>query len=142
MVDVSVTAANLRTTANVAKFYNNQTAGEALTRGEACYKKASDEKWWLADADASAEASGSTVRVGIAAQDVGAEQIVDIVYYDPTFTPGFTVVANTVYAVSATAGGIMPIADISAGDYGVFLMIGISTTQAFLDIRKSGVVTA
>lgn len=138
MVDITVTPANLRIGAN-ARLAKQQQAGAAITRGKVVYKDTSDSnKWKLADANVAGLPSGANTDVGIALQDVSADQYFDVLLEDDDFTPGATLVVNTVYVLSATPGGIAPAADITTGWYGAFLMFAKSTTKAILRITKTG----
>lgn len=141
MTDITVTAANLRIGAN-ARVARRQLAGATITRGKVVYKDTSDsDKWKLADADVAGLVSGANTDVGIALQDVGADQYFDVLLEDDDFTPGATLVVNTAYVLSATAGGIAPAADITTDWRGVYLMFAKSTTKAILRITKTGATT-
>ena len=53
-----------------------------------------------------------------------------------------TVTAGVAYYLSATAGGICPVADLGSGDYPVFLGFATSSSVLALRIVESGVALA
>lgn len=141
MADVSVTAANFIPGTN-AVYRKDQKAGEAITRGQVVYRDKTDSnKWKKADANASALTAGNGTDIGLACQDVGANQYFDVLLEDDDLTPGFTSAVNTIYIMSATAGGIAPAADLTTGWYGIILMIGKSTSKTNFKPIKSGVAS-
>jgi hypothetical protein len=110
MADLTITAANVVVATSVA-LDKNSFAGETITAGQAVYKKSSDSKWWKAQADGTAEESGVGVSYGIAVTGASAGQFIVVCTGGGTVTLG-TGTAGTLYVVSATAGGIAPIADL------------------------------
>lgn len=123
--DVTITAANFRPGAG-AKFHTG-IAGATVTAGQPIAISPSTGKFVLAD--------GNDVDlvniIGVAAHAAIDTQPLAVVWYADDMTPGFTLVMSTMfYGVSATAGGIAPVADLSAG--GVFphaFIVAISTTK-------------
>jgi hypothetical protein len=90
------------------------TAGEAITRGQLVYKKASDRKIYKADCD-SATAEVRDV-VGIAVTDSSAGGPIAYVTEDPDLAIAASGLTNgTIYLLSATAGGLAPAADATTG---------------------------
>lgn len=138
MADVTVTAANVRFSLAAAATARMFIAGEALTRMQPVYLNPADNKVYKADANLSLTAA--TV-IGVAMQDVGTDQLVGVVNYDATCTPGFTLTKGVIYVASATPGGIAPAADVVSGWFLSTLLVPISTTQAILNITNSGVAT-
>jgi hypothetical protein len=127
MADISVTAASVVPGANATLIQS--IAGETITAGMAVYLKASDSRWWKAQADGTAAESGNGTTLGIAVCGASAGQPLVIDTADSAgITIGGTVVVGTIYVVSATAGGICPEADITAGQYLSILGVGSSTT--------------
>jgi hypothetical protein len=53
---------------------------------------------------------------------------------------GTTLVVGTTYCVGSTAGAIVPISDLTTGDYVTILGTASTTTQLDLAIKASGVV--
>lgn len=144
MTDLSVTAANVLKGANAKTRHG--VAGATITAGQTLYEDSADNfKLKAADADASAAAANC---VGVALHGASSGQPLEYVYEDDDFTPGATLTLSVgtaipVYVLSDTAGGIMPAADLEAGDYPVFLMVAKSTTKASLKIvRGTAALTA
>lgn len=130
MADLSITAANVvASTTNIKK----GTAGEAITRGQPVYKT-SGGSLMLADND---DTAAKSVAVGIALNDAASGQPCNYVGEDDTFTPGATLTIGEVYVVSATAGGIAPIGDLTTGDYATSLFIAKTTSTAILKIAAT-----
>lgn len=119
---------------------NTRVAGETVTAGQAVYIKSTDNKWWLAQNDGTAEESG-TGGVGVALNGGAANQTI-AVQTAGQVTIGATVVATTVYIVSSTFGGIAPVADIASTQR--LTIIGYATTTGILELlcRASGVQKA
>lgn len=137
MADKSVTAANVVASAN-AKTARG-IAGETIAAGQVLYKLTTDQRLYLADANASAATADA---VGIALHGASAGQPVEYVEEDPDFTPGFTlslsVAADSgVYVLSGTGGGIAPMDDLAANWFPVVLMVAKSATKANMKIVKS-----
>lgn len=105
--------------------------GEAVTAGQAVYLKSSDGKWWLAQCDGTAEEAGSG-GVGVALNGGAANQPA-AVQTGGLITIGGTVAATLVYVVSATAGGICPIADLVSTNK--LTILGYATTTGVIDLR-------
>lgn len=129
--DLSVTAASVSPTAS-SVLAPPGYAGEALTAGQAVYRKASDGKWYKADcnsATAEVRVASAIVLTGSAAgQSV-------VVQTGGQITIGATLTAGVVYYLSGTAGGIRPVADNTTGDYPQVLGMAMSTTSLLLDFR-------
>lgn len=128
MGDIAITAANVVAGSGATQI--SGTAGETITAGMVCYLKASDTRWWKAQADGTAAESGSGATYGIALNGASAGQPITIDSYDPNgITIGGTCAAGQVYVISATAGGIALESDITSGQYMTIVGIGISTTK-------------
>lgn len=123
MADVAITAASVVPGANAV--YRDGIAGATITAGQVCYVDATDGRVKLADANASATTANP---VGIAVNGASSGQPVRLVVEDDDFTIGGTV-AKGVYVLSATAGGIAPVADVTTGWYPVVVGVAISTSK-------------
>lgn len=137
MVDVVVTPANVIPASGAA--IAEGTAGEAITAGEAVYKDANDsQRVKLAQHD-NTEAEAESV--GIALNNAAANQPVKYIRLgDLDF--GAVLTAGTVYAVSATPGGIAPISDVGVGDYVTVLGVATSAARLRVSIIVSGAQSA
>jgi len=115
------------------------TAGETVTAGQVVYLKASDNRLWLATANASSVVALATVK-GIALHGASAGQPLRI-QTSGTIEVGAaaTVVVGKTYVLSATAGAICPDADISTTAY-YKSILGVGTTAAriALAVNNSG----
>lgn len=142
MADLSLTASSFAPGAN-AVIKPRQKSGDTLTRGQVVYRDGTDgNRWKRADANASALTAGNGTEVGLACQDVAANQFFDVLLEDDDLTLGGTILtANTVYIMSATAGGIAPLADLTTGWYLVVLGVGKSTSKMNFSPIKSGVAS-
>lgn len=134
-LDLAITpAAVVKGTGAVVR---NGTAGVAITAGQTVYEDASDgNKVKLADADLSAAAA--TLK-GVALHAAAAGQ--PIAYQDGgNLTLNAVLTAGKVYVLSATAGGIAPVADLAAGWRTSLVGIALSTTSLMLLIANSDTV--
>jgi hypothetical protein len=135
MADLVITAANVVKGADAAVVL--RTAGAAVSAGQTVYEDPSDgNKFKLCDADAGTAAVRSTK--GIALNNAAINQPL-VVQTGGRITIGAAVVPGTVYVQSDTPGGIMPAADLEAGDFVTVLGVGVSATDIDLNIHSSGV---
>ena len=109
------------------------TAGAAITIGQPLYYDAGSETWKLADANVLA----ASYVGGIAGSAAASGQQVIVITEDPDLTLGATLsMTAPIYCLSATAGGIAPVADVTTGWYPSVIIIAKSTTKC---IFKAGV---
>jgi hypothetical protein len=138
MADLSITATSVL--AGTGHVKENGTAGAAVTAGQAVYKDASDAgKFKLADCDSATAAVRSPY--GIALHASASGQPLTVLKSGPV-TIGATVTAGVAYYLSATPGGICPVADLATGDYPVILGIATSASVIEIDIQEAGVALA
>ena len=135
MADITVTAANVLKTA--ASIVTGVVAGESLTAGQCVYLKASDGKLWKAQADGTAAEAAA---VGITLHAAGANQPVAYATAG-TMNIGGTTAKLTTYVVSAAAGGIAPMADLTSGQYITELGYATATDGSFIVAIKARGVT-
>lgn len=134
MSDILVTAASVLAGAS-ALVEHGAKAGATLTAGQVVYKDAADGRLKLSDNDA---AAALKTAYGITLNGASAGQPVSVAKRGPvTFNAVLT--AGTVYAVSGTAGGIAPLADVTTGDDVIVLGVALSTTVLDLQINDTGV---
>ena len=130
MSDLAITAANCVPASTVA--IKHGVAGETITAGMAIYKASATGKWMKADSDsATAEARTAT---GIALCGSSLNQPISYMESGDV-TLGATLVANTSYFLSNTAGGICPLADVGTGEY--LQLIGIATSTSVLRVNMT-----
>ncbi|MBN9078518.1 MAG: hypothetical protein BGN87_00140 [Rhizobiales bacterium 65-79] len=133
MTDVSITAANVKAGSN-AIVDRSGNAGATVTAGEPVYKDATSGKYKLSDCNA----TGAKSCDGIALNGASDGQPLAILK-GGDITIGGTLVAGTVYCVSATAGGIAPQADITTGDDVIILGVAKSASVLNVHIQTPGV---
>jgi hypothetical protein len=134
MADLTITATSVLAGANAVRDSGN--AGEAITAGQAVYRSSATNKWMLADSDsATAEAKKPT---GIALNGAALNQPLAVLK-SGDITIGATLTAGTAYYLSATPGGICPVADVGAGEDVCLLGLAKSTTVLAVAIQVPGV---
>lgn len=122
--DLSITAANV--TPSVNAITRTATAGAAITAGKLVYKSSTDQKLYLAQANSGSSDVRNVVGIAIVSAAIGAPCA--YVTEDPALVIGGTTANGTVYVLSATAGGIAPLADATTGWYPTVIAVGTSTT--------------
>lgn len=126
---LSITAANVSLVSGPRD--SDQMAGEAFAAGAVVYLKASDAKWYKAQADGTAEEAGSVdLGVSLATADAAGARI-SIAKSGAVVALG-TGTAGTLYAISRTAGSIIPVADLASTDKATLIGMGIGTNQLLL----------
>ncbi|MCI0361641.1 MAG: hypothetical protein L0211_24420 [Planctomycetaceae bacterium] len=134
MPDVIVTATNVVPDSGTQTL--DAILGAAVTAGQTLYLDAADAgKAKLADANASA--ATAAVR-GIALNGGAIGQPVKLAI-GGTLNPGFAVGVGSVYVLSATPGGIAPVADLAVGWFTHVLGIGVTASQLKLVMQGGGV---
>ncbi len=133
MADVSITATSVAPGTDTQ--YMDGFLGASVTAGQVVYLDTATNTFKLADANASsttANAAGIAMNGGASGQPVK-------VAVAGTITAGGTLTTGSVYVLSATAGGIAPVADLASGHYPV--IVGIATSAALLKLSmfKGGV---
>lgn len=123
MADLTITAANVAKSSN-AKVISNKNGSGTLTAGTACAIDGNSE---VAAADCDSGTAVLRTFVGILIGP-SADNQPAVYQEDGDINLGATLVPGTVYVLSATAGGICPIADLVTGDYVVLIGYAISTS--------------
>lgn len=146
MADLTLTAASLVFSTAAIHRIKQGIGGSALAVGDIIYLDASDSgKAKLADAD-SATAAVRVPAGMVCSGCAAAGQPVNYVETDQALTIGSHGLAvNTVLVLSRTAGKMMPVDDLTTGDYGAVLAIVKSATQIVFNARsllQSGAATA
>ena len=136
MADLTITASQVQP-ADLSAHTFEGVAGAAITAGQPLYKDSTDGNA-LKPADADAAASARCVGIAVA----GAADGQPVRYQrtgDVTLGAGAAMTVGTVYVVSATAGGIAPLADLASGDYVSILGVAISASVLRLNLLNSEV---
>jgi hypothetical protein len=103
------------------------------------YRDAAAGTYKLADCDSATAAVRSPAGIALHASSSG--QPLTIHTAGP-ITIGATVTAGVAYYLSATPGGVAPVADLATGDYPVILGIATSASVLNVDIQEAGVALA
>jgi hypothetical protein len=135
MTDLSITAANVVAGANAVK--RSVTAGEAVTQGQPVAHDPTTQKWVKADCNSATEALRKAGGIALNAASLNQPLVV---HTWGDITIGATLTAGSRYYLSATAGGIMPEADLTTGDYVCLLGLAKSTSVLAVDIQFPNVV--
>ena len=133
MADLSITAANVVPDATATLV--DGTFGATFTAGQTGYLDSTTNTWKLADANA----SSTLGNLDGVSMNGGASGQPGKFLTDGDYTCGGTSVVGTVYVLSATPGGIAPVADLASGWYTNILGVGISATKIRVKRLKSGV---
>jgi predicted transcriptional regulator len=134
MADLTITAGNVIPVTGYQ--FEDKLAGEAITRGQTIYEKASDGKWYKSQADGTAaEAEGKA----IALADAGANQPLRGIIAG-NLGLGAIMTVGIVYVVSTTAGGIAPYSDLGSTNRVCLVGVATTTSNLALKIFASGAV--
>lgn len=134
MADLTITAANVLKGSGSS--VTNGTAGASVTAGQVVYLDSTAGTYKLADCDSGTAAARSPD--GIALHAAASGQPLAVLTGGP-ITIGATLTAGDAYYLSATGGGICPVADLVTGNYPT--IIGIATSASVLNVKflESGV---
>lgn len=132
MVDLVITAASVLpgTDTEGAQFEYGVSA-VAVTAGQAVYKDSANQ-YRLADNNDTSAALA--VVAGIALHAAAAGQPLKIQTRGP-ITIGATVASGSVYVLSATPGGIAPVADLATGNRCTLLGVGINGSTTRINLQ-------
>lgn len=111
-------------------------AGEALVAGTPIYKKAADKKAYKADANATVDTANC---IGVTTNNAAAGQTVSYLPNGNDITVSAVMTVGVVYAVSAAAGKICPVADLVSGCWVTILGVAKTTSLLPLRINATGV---
>lgn len=132
MADLTITAANVAVGSQTTRISIVQV-GEAITQGQPIYLDSATAKYLKGDANVDAKAGVDSIALTAAASDGyvvrASSGLINL---------GATLTVGTIYVLSDTAGGIMPTADLSAGDNVVILGAATTTALLNLDIQVTG----
>ena len=113
--------------------------GATIAAGKPVYLDTSDNKYKLADNNASATTAASTGIALTPGVDGGYGYVAT---RGSIILVGTTMAVGETYYVGATAGEIIPDADVATGNYVTRLGVASSTTQLDLEVKATGVVHA
>lgn len=134
MTALSITAANVVAGSNATR--DNGIAGEAISAGQPIYINSTTNRVMLADTNsATAEAR---ISKGIALNGGSAEQPVAFIK-EGDLTVGAVLTKGVAYYLGGAPGAIVPVADLTTGDYTCILGIAKSTSVLGVKIQSAGV---
>jgi hypothetical protein len=107
-------------------------AGTTITAGQACCLVSGS----LYPASSNTSSKKFVTGIAMNGGTMGQAIVVQII---GTFIPGGTVVKDTVYVLSETAGDICPYSDLTTGDEIVIVGVASSTTAINLNLWDSGI---
>lgn len=136
MAALSQTAANVNI-GDASVRLDKVIGGEAITQGMPVWKNTSTNpaKYYKADANASASAS-TAAGIALTACSGDGGNFVLMSGEGVLMNLGATLVVGETYCVGSTAGQIVPIGDLTTGDYP--FIIGQATTTALIKTVFSG----
>ena len=129
------TAAEVHPTSGATNTFEQKFAGAAITAGDPCYLKASDDKYYPAVADDAAKDDG----VGIAVNDAAANQAV-VLQTSGQIDLGGDIVIGEIYVLGEAEGRIWLSTDMAADNYMTILGIAITTRNLLMALNTTGVV--
>jgi hypothetical protein len=106
--------------------------GEAVTQGEVVYRSSTDSKYYLSDANLLAGAASGIALTPGSTNEYGVVALPGTTPGQAIVNVGATLVVGMVYCVGATAGEIVPYADLTTNDY--VTIVGVAKTAALLDL--------
>lgn len=143
MADVTVVVASVE---RIDGSTNDGIAGTTITAGQAVYLDPLTSKYLLAQSDGTVVAPVGGVAglaeanvAGIALHAALANQPLRVLIEGAVALGTTPVVLGGVYVLSATAGGIAPVADIASTNYVTILGVAITVAQLRLKINASGI---
>lgn len=134
MSDLAPTAANVVAQSGSVVEYG--VAGATITAGKLLYQDPADNKLKLVDSDDASAVKRAVY--GMALNSGDANQPMAVLKRGPV-AMGAILTVGQIYVASDTAGGIMPAADLEAGDYVSTVGIAISASVLNFQIQNSGV---
>lgn len=137
MADLTITAAQVLPGAESAGAQFAQgIAGASITAGQVLYLDPTANTYKLADNNDTSETL--SIAAGIALHAAGSGQPIRLQTAGPiTIGAGAAPAVGTVYVLSATAGGIAPVADLATGNRTTILGVGGSSNTIILRINPS-----
>jgi hypothetical protein len=105
--------------------------GEAVTQGQPVYRSSTDNRFYKSDANL---VTGGANGIALTPGTTGDYGVIALPGASPgqcLVNVGATLAVGMVYCVGATAGQIVPYADLTTGDY--VTILGVAKTTALLD---------
>lgn len=140
MADLTLTATSVVQSTNPI-IITQYTFGETVTAGMPVYLNTSDSKWYKAQNDGTSAESGYGTKIGVALNGGAANQSA-AVQVGGNITIGGTIAVGVFYYLSATAGGICPVADVGSAKYVTVIGYGATTSVMTLNPIATGLTLA
>lgn len=134
MAALSITAANVLAGSNAST--RQGTAGATITQGQVVYFDDTTNTYKLADTNSATAAARSPASIALNGASSGQPLMV-LTAGDVTI--GATLSAGVAYYLGGTAGSIVPVGDLTTGDYPVIIGIAKSTSVLAVKIVEAGV---
>ena len=112
------------------------TAGATIVAGQPLYYDATTAKWNLADTNSATAAARAAS--AIALNSASLDQPVSL-HKSGDLTINAVLTKGVAYYLGGTAGTIVPVADLTTGDYTQIIGIAKSTTVLAVDFQSAGV---
>jgi hypothetical protein len=141
MADLTITPADVTpntATSGYTPVKATGVAGETITAGQSVYLNSTDNKIYKADAN---DTAAKAAAIGVALHGATANQ--PITYQTSgALNFGTILAAGKYYVVSATPGGIAPVADLTTGWYSTQVVWAYSTSVGVVDPLSTGIQVA
>lgn len=134
MTAISITASAVVAGSNAVRDIG--TAGATIAAGQPLYYDTTTAKWNLADANSATAAV--RVATAIALNSASLDQPVSL-HKSGDLTMNAVLTKGVAYYLGGTAGSIVPVADLTTGDYTQIVGIAKSTTVLAVDFVSAGV---
>lgn len=135
MADLTITASQVLPGSDSTSQFAQGTAGASITAGQVLYYDSTAATYKLADNN---DTQATSVVAGIALHAAGTGQPIRLQTAGPiTLGAGAAPAVGSVYVLSATAGGIAPVADLATGNRTTILGVGGASNTVTLRINSS-----
>lgn len=121
------------------KFASIAVFGATIVVGNTLYQDLADQKWKLCDAN-STLAVGTLKGIAFTAGVDGDYGLVAI--SGSIVMVGSTLVVGVTYSAGQTPGSVVPMVDLTTGDYVTIVGVAATATQMDLAIKATGIVHA
>ena len=128
MADITFTAANIIPSSDAVYLYDPAVAGETLVAGDIVYYKTGDQRYWKADAGASATSKVA----GMCAGGAAAGQQFKLIISDSACAVGAVLTQGYPYTLSDTAGKMCDVSTTIAAANQYVIVVGVAQTTSTL----------
>lgn len=125
MPNLTITPADIIRGTSGQEIVESGIAGATITAGQVIYRDPSDSKWKLAQCDGTTLEAGVATTVAISLHAALANQPISFIRAGE-LDFGAILSIGTIYVISATAGAIAELADLTTDDYIHLIGVGVS----------------